>query len=379
MSNVKKILYIRSGPYEINSSDYNLQEVGLGKAFCDEGYDFDIVYYTKGNNREQIIDVPKNHLRIFWRKGIKLLRSGIYPEVYDKKFLEQYNVVIVSEYSQIMSVILSDRFSNTYLYNGPYYNLFKIPFVEPVYDFLFCKKLNKNIRKFFCKTEMAKDFIAKKGITNSSVVGVGLDTAKFDTEKEIKPETKALLKKMSDHRNFLYIGSISKRKNVELIIKAFVKLKQKDNTDDIQMVIVGKGSKKYTDFCRSLLPEEQSKSVIWCEFIENAQTQFLYKSADVFLLPSVQEIFGMVLLETMYFQTPAISSHSAGAGTLIKSGDNGIIIDNFDEQNWADQMYDLINDKQKVKILGRNASETVNNEFTWEKIAKKMIKDINLS
>ena len=379
MSNVEKILYIRSGPYEINFSDYNLQEVGLGKAFCDEGYDFDIVYYTKGKNREQIIDVPKNHLRIFWRKGIKLLRSGIYPEIYDKKFLKQYNAVIVSEYSQIMSVILSDRYPNTYLYNGPYYNLFKIPFIEPVYDFLFCKKLNKNMRKVFCKTEMAKEFIAEKGITNSSVVGVGLDTAKFDAEKEIKPETEALLEKMSGHRNFLYIGSISKRKNVELIIKAFVKLKQKDNTDDIQLVIVGKGSKSYTDFCRSLLPEELSKSVIWCEFIENAQTQFLYKSADVFLLPSVQEIFGMVLLETMYFQTPAISSHSAGAGTLIKSGENGIIIDNFDEQNWADQMYELINDEWKVKILGQNAGQTIKNEFTWDKIAKKMLKDINLN
>ena len=133
----------------------------MGKAFCNEGYDFDIVYYTKGKNREQTIDVPKNHLRIFWRKGIRILRSGIYPEIYDKKFLNRYDIVIASEYGQIMSVILSDRYPNTYLYNGPYYNLFKIPFIEPVYDFLFCKKLNKNMRKVFCKTEMAKTGYSK--------------------------------------------------------------------------------------------------------------------------------------------------------------------------------------------------------------------------
>ena len=43
----KRILYIRLAPYILSFDNYNLQEVGLGKAFCKMGYDFDIIYYAK--------------------------------------------------------------------------------------------------------------------------------------------------------------------------------------------------------------------------------------------------------------------------------------------------------------------------------------------
>lgn len=373
---VPKVLYLRSGPYELNFNSYNLQEVGLGKAFCNAGYDFDIVYYSKNKNREQVIEVPENHLRILWRKGIKLLRSGVYPQILNKKFLNDYDIVIVSEYSQIMSVLLSKRHDNVFVYNGPYYNLFKIAFMEPIYDFLFCKNLNKRLRKTFCKTQMSKDYIAQKGITNSTVVGVGLDTAKFDEELSIKSETQILLNKMSGHRNLLYIGSIITRKNVELLIKAFVETKKHSNTEDVQLVLVGKGDKSYTEHCQSLVPEYLKNDVIWCEFVENAQTKFVYQAATAFMLPSIQEIFGMVLLEAMYFETPVISSHSAGAGTLIKSGENGIIVEEFDEHKWAQAILSLLEEPEKTKQLGKEASATIRNEFMWDGIAKKMLKEI---
>lgn len=373
---VPKILYLRSGPYELNFNNYNLQEVGLGKAFCKAGFDFDIIYYTKGEEKNQNLDVPQNHLRILWRKGIKILRSGIYPQILKKDFLAQYDAVIASEYSQIMSVELIKRHEKVFIYNGPYYNLFKIKCLEPIYDALFCKKINCGVQKVFCKTQMSAEYIAKKGIVNTEIVGVGLDTVKFDLENTIQPITQNLLDKMKNHRNFLYIGSVIKRKNVELIINAFIKMKKYENTEDIQLVLVGKGDRNYTEYCHSLIPESMEKDVIWCEFIENAQTKYIYQEATVFLLPSVQEIFGMVLLEAMYFGTPAISSHSAGAGTLIKSGKNGIILEEFDKKIWAEAMLKLINDKKNIERLGKAANETIINEFMWDNIAAKMIKDI---
>ena len=82
--NNKKILYVRSAPYELNFNSYNLQEIGLGTAFCKVGYDFDLIYYSK-RNKDQIIEVGNNRIKILWRKGIKLLRTGIYPQILNKK------------------------------------------------------------------------------------------------------------------------------------------------------------------------------------------------------------------------------------------------------------------------------------------------------
>lgn len=370
-----KILYIRSGPYELNFDNYNLQEVGLGKAFCRAGYDFDILYYSK-ENRNQIIKTDSNRLRILWRKGIKFLRTGLYLTICKKTFLNRYDAIIVSEYSQLMSVIVAFQHPNTYIYNGPYYNLFKIPIVEKFYDLLFCKYLNRRVRKVFCKTEMAKEYIARKGLTNSMVVGVGLDTAKFDEEEVIESETEELLSKMDGYRNLLYVGQIVRRKNVELLIKAFVELKKRENTGDIQLVLVGKGDASYTKYCKSLLSDEISKRVIWCKFIKNAQMKFVYQVSDIFLLPSIQEIFGMVLLEAMYFGVPVISSYSAGAEILIKNGKNGVIVKEFDECKWKLAIEKILNNPQKAKNYGKVARNTICSEFLWDGIASKMIKTI---
>ena len=148
---MKRILYVRSGPYQLDLDSYNSQELGLATALNELGFSCDIMCYTSGKNRDEIIENSGVKIKVLWRKGIRLLRSGIYPMILKKSFLSEYDIVICSEYSQIMSVLLLWRHKNVYIYNGPYYNLFKIKFLEPIYDKLFCKYINKRAKKVFCK------------------------------------------------------------------------------------------------------------------------------------------------------------------------------------------------------------------------------------
>lgn len=375
---MKKILYIRSGPYEVNYNDYNLQEIGLGRALCSKGYDVDIVYYTKKNNRIQTIDSENDNtkLRILWTKGIKILRTGIYPTILKKEFLSKYNVVIISEYSQIMTVLVSHLHKNVYIYNGIYYNLFKIPIMEFVYDKLFCNYLDKNVKHIFCKTNMSKKYLEKKGLNKCSVVGVGLDTEKFKQNEKIETKTKELLNKMNNHRNILYVGSISKRKNVEILVKAFNLIKRQKEYNDVQFIIIGKNDKRYLEYCKSLIDRESDKSVIYTEHINNSQLKNIYNNADLFMLASKQEIFGMVLLEAMYFGVPTISSKSAGAETLIINNESGFLIDGFNENDWYKKIIDVIDDKEKCIKIGKKAHNRIIENFMWDNIADKMLKNI---
>jgi len=372
---MKRILLVRSGPYQVDPKSYNLQELGLAAAFAKYGVKCDVVYYHKTKNYDEVITKNGVKINVLWRHGIRLLRSGIYPSLLKKDFLDKYDAVICSEYSQIMSVLFLNKI-DTFIYNGPYYNLFKIPIVEPVYDALFCKKINRSAKKVFCKTQKAAEYLAKKGIMNTSVVGVGLDTEKFDNELKPNTKTQSILDKMSGHRNILYIGSISKRKNVELIIKSFNAIGYQQKYDDVQLVIIGKGSKKYSEYCRSLIDEKVRNKIIWVDQIDNSQTKFLYKAADIFLLPSVKEIFGMVLLEAMYFGIPVISSDSAGAGTLIKDSENGYIVKDLEDKKWSKKIEELLDNEKIREKVGMRASETIKKEFMWTNIAEKMVRDI---
>lgn len=375
---MKRILYIRSGPYQINLNAYNSQEIGLSKAFEDKGICCDIVYYHSERDFDQVIKKGDKSINIFWRKGFRLLRSGLYPQVLKKDFLKQYDAVIVSEYSQIMSVILSKLHDNVYIYNGPYYNLFKIPFLERIYDALFCKTLNKNVKKIFCKTEMSKEYLEKKGFKNCVAVGVGLDTEKFDNEKIIEPETIELLKKMDGYRNLIYVGSVSKRKNIALLIKAFNIIKSDKQNRDVQFVIIGKDEGGYFEECKKIVEPQTESSIVYKPFIKNSQLKFIYQQADIFLLPSVKEIFGMVLLEAMNFGLPTVASGSAGAKTLIENGVSGVVLDDFSDEKWANAIQELLDSEKKRKFMGNAASELIRKHFTWESIVDKMLEWIEL-
>ena len=366
---MKRILYVRSGPYQVDPNSYNLQELGLAAAFHNEGIQCDVVYYHKSKNYDEIIEKNGIQIKILWRHGIRLLRSGVYPSLLKKNFLNQYDAVICSEYSQIMSVLFIKK-AKTYIYNGPYYNLFKIPPMELLYDKLFCNYIDKYAKKVFCKTNMSAEYLHHKGINNTLVTGVGLDVERFENEIDIKSETQNVLDKMGDHTNILYIGSISKRKNISLIIQAFNIVSEKDN--NAQLVLIGKGNSTYVSYCKSLVSDKAEGRIVWIDHLDNAQTKFVYEKADIFLLPSIQEIFGMVLLEAMYFGLPVVSSHSAGADTLIQNNSNGIIVEEFDSNKWADRIISLLDNKQIRDKLGKAAHNTIVTEYMWKNIAEKM-------
>lgn len=375
---MKKILYVRSGPYQVSIEGYNLQEIALAKAMHSLGYQMDLVFYTKGKEWDQTYKEANAEITIFWRKGLRLLRSGIFPQLCNKEFLNKYDAVIVSEYSQIMGVILGMYVENLYIYNGPYYNLFKIPLMQSAYDYLFVNYINRHVKKIFCKTSRSEEFLNSKGLTNTCVVGVGLDTDKFEGDDLIEDETSSIIKRMAGHRNLLYVGSLTQRKNVKLLYRVFDKIKQTDGMEDVQFIVIGEGNSSYKEECLEELTESSKKDHIYVKYVRNSELKYIYPEADIFLLPSLQEIFGMVLLEAMHFGVCTVASRTAGSETLIENECSGYIIDDFSEEKWFNKIVELLNNPNKRNFLGENARIRINTSFRWDDIASKMLKIMKL-
>ena len=158
-----KILFVRTVPYDINPNTYNIQGFGLGKAFCKLGFDFDYLYLSKKGESEYILYEENGHrVKVISKPRIRLFRTGICKEICNKRFLQQYDFVISNEYDEYMTYALSKASDNVVMYSGPYYNLFYLPFMSPIYDVLFTKSINKNIKHKFVKSILAKEFMEKK-------------------------------------------------------------------------------------------------------------------------------------------------------------------------------------------------------------------------
>ena len=81
----------------------------------------------------------------------------------------------------------------------------------------------------------------------------------------------------------------------------------------------------------------------------------------------------MVLLEAMYFGLPVVSSDNGGASVLIKDEENGIIIDDFQQESWVQAIDNLIRDKEKYSIIKEKASQTIKERFLWSHLADKFL------
>ena len=374
---MEKILYVRNGPYKVNPNLYNLQEKGFCKALCNKGIDCDIVYYSDEDKDEIIYrdELTGKEIKLLWRKGYKILRTGFYPLLLKKEFANKYDLIITTEYSQIMSLLWTRYNPKVVLYNGPYYNMFKIPFTEKIYDLLFVKKLNSRLDKVFVKSELSKKYLENKGFQDVVTLGVGLDTDVFKVNDEIDSKTSELREFMKKNNCILYIGSLIGRKNFKFTLDIFNKVIK--SNPDVKLVVIGTGKKSYIQKSMKVLDNNALKNVKFVDKIDNKLLKYIYPEAKIFILPSKFEIFGMVILESMFFGTPVITSINGGSTTLIRNKKNGIVMDKFDSDIWAKEINSILNNEEYRKELSKNARANIINNFTWEKISEKLLNELN--
>ena len=381
---MKNILLVRATPNDLDINAYNVQQVGIGKSLVNKGYNYDFITFKKNAPRKETVFYEKDGCRAkcIELPRIRVLRWGINTDICKKEFLDKYDLIICQEYYQLERYLISCKSNRVAMYTGPYYNMFLPKCFSPIYDFLFTKRINRQIKHKFVKSVLAYDFMEKKGYTGLTNVGVALDTSRF-VDVEILPETKQLIDFMKNNKCLLYVGSLIERKNYPFLLETYKKMLQRDL--DVKLVLIGKSKvsgvekylgKKDSEYAAKYdknLTEKEKAGIYHLERLANPQLRYIYPLAKAFLLPSIQEIFGMVLLEAMYFGAPVVSSRNGGSLTLMADGKCGQIVDEFDAEKWCDAISKYLDDPQYAKSVVEAAMNKVKEEYTWDVITQKML------
>ncbi len=360
-----KVLIVRSFPNKLNLNSYNVQEIGLAKALKKQGTTCDIVFYN-GLGRDHVDNI--DGIKIYWLKAINIFKNGIFLHL--KKLINEYDVIQVHEYDQLQSWLLYTAFpEKVIIYHGPYYDSFNKGYNLKckVFDTLFLPFSKKAKEKTLCltKSHLATDFLKQKGFKNVKTAGVGLNTDTFSYS-----EISASSEDTSKFRA-LYVGKLEERRNIEFLLSLAKRIHQ--NYEQFSMTIIGKfDSPEYKEKIMPKLSALIDNGIItYTESATQKELPALYSASDVFIFTSNYEIFGMVLLEAMFFGAVPISTHNGGAVTLIDNGVDGYILDNNDEELWLNTFTSLMNDKELLSTMKKNAHQKIADHFTWEKLAQQ--------
>jgi glycosyltransferase involved in cell wall biosynthesis len=376
----RKILYIRNFASKVDINTYNLQEIGFGKALVRKGYDCDIVYYTdESESHEQTIyTYRENRLSIIWMPALKFLSNGIYLKVLKKSFLDKYDYIITTEYNQIMTYLLSILCKDKLiLYHGPYRDNSK-KLVQKVYDMFFRKTIAKNVKYVFAKSKLAEAYLRSKGFKKVQTLGVGLDTSRFESGElvDVPNEIKERLDNIRNKKVLLYVGKLEERRNIKFLFNVFYKLRKLN--EDVSLLVVGDGKQDdveaYFMYAKQLGIEHDINHI---KKVSQEHLKYIYEKADVFLLPTKYDPFGMVLLESMYFGVPIVSSVNGGAVTIIDNETNGFIIETFDEDVWVNKISLLLENESLKAQFSNNGKKNIRKNYIWDVIAEKLLEKIH--
>ena len=189
---------------------------------------------------------------------------------------------------------------------------------------------NLSVRTFV-PTRSAERELAAAGFENLSVVGRGVDTARFSPARR-SDALRARWGVAADAPVFLAVGRVAAEKNIELGIAAFEAVKRE--RPDAAMVVVGDGP------LRARL-EAVHPGVRFVGALRGTELAEHYASADVFLFPSLSDTFGNVVLEAMASAVPVLSFDCAAAAEHLQDGVSARLVRPGDETGFVAAARDL--------------------------------------
>lgn len=153
-----------------------------------------------------------------------------------------------------------------------------------------------------------------------------------------------------NHLKFLYVGRITKEKNIEFLFDVWKKVFEKHK--NISLIMVGSGEiKKYKK-------RTKDQNIFFLGHKEKEELSSIYASSDYFIFPSTTDTLGQVVMEALASATPAIVSDVGGPQIIINGSEKkvGYVVAHDNLNIWANQLENIITSND-LKILSHNASE----------------------
>jgi glycosyltransferase involved in cell wall biosynthesis len=162
----------------------------------------------------------------------------------------------------------------------------------------------------------------------------------------------------------LSVGRLNYQKGFSYLLKAMSMMVQK--LPDLKLVIVGNGEQ--FSFLKELSQSlGLGSSVIFTGPLPQAELTEAYAAADVFVLPSIFESFGIALIEAQASGKPVVCTRVGGAPETLSEMKSGLIVDPKEPSQLAEAIITILHDPKLAKSMGDEGRRFVENRFDWRK------------
>ena len=230
------------------------------------------------------------------------------------------------------------------------YNFLYKRFFSNLKVILLAENLYKDIAKYVKREDV---YICPNGIPSSC-----------------KEEMEARRNNVIPH--LLFLSNLLISKGVIVLLDALKILKEKEYTFVCQFIGGETAEINAVQFFEEVERRKLNDRVAYAGRKVGEEKNTFFQQADIFILPTMNECFPLVILEAMEYKLPVISTNEGGIPDIVKDGENGLICEKQNPVSLADCIAKLLDDEELRVKMGSAGHEKFCREFTLDKFENRM-------
>lgn len=210
------------------------------------------------------------------------------------------------------------------------------------------------------------------GLTTDSVFSIHNAITNVHVVSPLKDCRLSIDFDLLEKKVILFAGKIVPIKGVEYLVKAANILVNFYHLNDIVFILAGlvERDKKYLKRMKHLIAQYNLTDYV--KFIGHVEYETLgsiYSRCDIFVLPSLDEGFGLVVAEALSFGKPVVGTNVGGIPTQIVDGWNGFLVEPANSSQLAEKLKYLLTNETECLRMGKNGKFLVAQKFNWKATA----------
>ena len=357
----KKIAIIRPGIHTINEQ------------FChylsNEGYSITLIA-PEGSTKINPSNYDVKYIKSF-NLG-RFVDFPLTPSLYNYLKHENFDIIQSNEDFQFMTwlaAFYSWKHNKQFIlieeiYKLPRFKIHRLFFI--LFQKTICKFAWNVSDKIICHSKASFDFLkqsmgSKYNPNKIYYLPIGVNTEIFHKTKSKKQSV----------LNIISVGRLISHKDYPILLKACEYL-DKHKKIDFHLTIIGRGELK-NELKRQIGVMDLAQRVKIIDNVPFNDLKFWYSDSDIFVLSSVREAMGAVILEAMACGLPVIISDVGGAPDFVENGKNGFVFKNGNHLDLANKICNLA-DNDLRNSFSNESLKLVKEKFDWNVVIKEYAK-----
>ena len=212
-----------------------------------------------------------------------------------------------------------------------------------------------------CNSSFTMKTLVNAGVDENKILRIPLAYPPILKEKRFRENTGIF--------TFIYVGSLSIRKGVHILIDVW---KQHfANNKSIQLILAGSNS------LPQAITANLPKNLLLQGHVNKADLESLYDQADLLVVPTLADGFGMVITEAMARGLPVLTTENSAGFDLIENNVDGFLIPAGNDMALADKMIWINNNREILPNMANHAMQKAKN-YQWADYRKLLVKEIKI-